>query len=196
MAIGAATTDAVVIGSGAFGSSTAYHLAKRGLRVTLVDQHALGSQTSPRAAGLTSKADPLPVMARLRHEACQAFERFEDEMSRSVDYHRSGSLKAAYTDAGEAHLRAGLETARRLGIEADLVSDVEAERLAPHFKAGPARAIGHVPSDGWLDPSQVAIAFAERAAALGARTLPFTRVDALLHDGTRVRGAATSVGEI
>ncbi|MGH7316874.1 MAG: FAD-dependent oxidoreductase, partial [Candidatus Rokuibacteriota bacterium] len=59
----APTTDAIVIGSGAFGAATAYHLARRGLKVTLVDQHALGSQTSPRAAGLTSKADTLSTLA-------------------------------------------------------------------------------------------------------------------------------------
>src|SRR5258708_20871669 len=97
-ATNASTADAVVIGSGAFGSSTAYHLTRRGFKVTLVDQHALGSQTSPRAAGLTSKADTLPTMARLRHEACEAFERFESAMGRTVDFHRSGSLRSAYTD--------------------------------------------------------------------------------------------------
>jgi glycine/D-amino acid oxidase-like deaminating enzyme len=89
-ATSASTADAVVIGSGAFGSSTAYHLTRRGLKVALVDQHALGSQTSPRAAGLTSKADTMTTMARLRHEACEALERFESEMGRSVDFHRSG----------------------------------------------------------------------------------------------------------
>ncbi len=83
-ATNASTADAVVIGSGAFGSSTAYHLTRRGLKVALVDQHALGSQTSPRAAGLTSKADTMPTMARLRHEACEALERFESEMGRRV----------------------------------------------------------------------------------------------------------------
>ncbi len=165
---------AVVIGSGAFGASTAYHLARRGADVVLVDQHALGSQTSPRAAGLTSQADAVPVMARLRHEACQAFERFEAELGRSVRYHRSGSLKAAYTEAGEARLAANLETARGLGIEATQISAQEAERLAPHFKPGPARAIGYVPSDGWLEPATVASGFAARAAELGARMLPFT----------------------
>jgi hypothetical protein len=53
--------------------------------VVLVDQHALESQTSPRAAGLTSKADAMPVMARLRHEASDAFERFEDEMGQRIE---------------------------------------------------------------------------------------------------------------
>lgn len=190
------TAAAVVIGAGAFGAGTAYHLARRGADVVLVDQHALGSQTSPRAAGLTSKAASTPVMARLRDEACQAFERFETEMGRSVGFHRSGSLKAAYTEAGEARLRGDLDVARRLGIEAELIAAADAERLAPHFKPGAARAIGYVPSDGWLDPARVAVGFAARAAELGARTMPFTRVTGLLREGDRVAGVATTRGEI
>jgi 4-methylaminobutanoate oxidase (formaldehyde-forming) len=188
--------DVAVIGSGAFGSATAYHLARRGAAVVLLDQHALASQTSPRAAGLTGRAAPTPIMARLRHEAAEALERFEAEMHRSVDFHRSGSLKAAYTDAGEARLHADLAVARGLGIEAALVSAAEAERLAPHFSPGKARAIAHVPGDGWLDPARVAIGFAERAAELGARTRPFTPVTGLLRDGGRVAGVTTAAGEI
>ena len=144
----AQTAGVVVIGSGAFGASTAYHLARRGADVVLLDQHALGSQTSPRAAGLTSKADNMPVMARLRDEACEALAHFESTMGRSVGFHRSGSLKAAYTEAGEARLHQGLDTAKKLDIEAELVSPARAEQLAPHFKPGRARAIGYVPNDG------------------------------------------------
>ena len=190
------TAAAVVVGSGAFGAATACHLARRGVDVVLVDQHALGSQTSPRAAGLTSQAASLPVMARLRREASEAFERFEAETGRSVGFHRSGSLKAAYTDAGEARLLADLEIARGLGIEARLVPAVEARRLAPHFEPGPARAIGHVPSDGWLEPATVAVGLAARAGELGGRLRPFTRVTGLLQDGQRVAGVATAADEI
>jgi len=190
------TADVVVVGAGAFGASTAYHLARRGAGVVLLDQHALGSQTSPRAAGLTSKAAATPLIARLRHEAVEALLRFEAEMGRSVDFHRSGSLKAAYTDAGEARLHADLGVARGLGIEATLISAAEAARLAPHFEPGKARAIGYVPSDGWLDPAPVAVTFAERAAARGARAWPFTRVTGLVVDGGRVAGVETTRGAI
>ena len=190
------TAAAIVIGGGAFGASTAYHLARRGADVVLVDQHAIGSQTSARAAGLTSKTASTPVMAALRHEACEAFERFESEIGRSVDFHRSGSLKAAYTEAGEARLRADFAVAHGLGIEARLISASEAQALAPHFEPGAARAIGHIASDGWLDPAKVAVAYAARAAELGARVLPFTRVIELLSANGVVRGVATSSGEI
>src|SRR5205823_2680369 len=174
------TADIVVIGSGAFGSATAYHLARRGADVVVLDQHALASQTTPRAAGPT----------------CEALARFEQDMGRSVGFHRSGSLKAAYTDAGEARLHQGLDTARALGIAAELISAGDAERLAPHFSAGAARAIGHVPSDGWLDPSKVASGFAARAAELGARMLPFTPARELLRSGGRVSGVMTAEGPI
>jgi glycine/D-amino acid oxidase-like deaminating enzyme len=191
-----ARAAAVVIGSGAFGSATAYHLARRGIDVILLDQHALGSQTSPRAAGLTSQADPVPVLAGLRREACDAFARFEADMGRSISYHRSGSLRAAYTEAGERRVHEALATAQSLGISARLVAPAEAEGLAPHFRAGAARAILHVPDDGWLDPARLAVAFAARAAELGARTLPFTRVTGLLTEGGRVAGLVTERGEI
>lgn len=191
-----ARAAAVVIGSGAFGSAAAYHLARRGIDVILLDQHALGSQTSPRAAGLTSQADPVPVLAGLRREACDAFARFESDMGRSISYHRSGSLRAAYTEAGERRVHEALATAQSLGISARLVAPAEAERLAPHFRAGAPRAILHVPDDGWLDPARLAVAFAARAAELGARTLPFTRVTGLLTEGGRVAGLVTERGEI
>jgi glycine/D-amino acid oxidase-like deaminating enzyme len=191
-----ARAAAVVIGAGAFGAATAYHLARRGLDVALLDQHARGSQTSPRAAGLTSQADRLPVLARLRREACDAFARFEEEMGRSVGYHRSGSLRAAYTETGEARVREGLATAQALGIPAALISPAEAQGLAPHFIAGTPRAILHVPDDGWLDPARLAVAYAARAAELGARAMPFTRVTGLLAEGGRAAGVATDRGEI
>src|SRR5262249_40502323 len=143
-----------------------------------------------------SKADRMPVMAQLRHEACDAFERFENEMGVGVDFHRSGSLKAAYTEAGEAHLHQGLETARGLGIETRLVSAREARQLAPHCEPGPARAIGHVPSDGWLEPAKVASGFAQRAAALGARMMPFTPVTGLLDVNGKVAGVQTARGAL
>jgi len=191
------TADAVVIGSGAFGASTAYHLARRGARVALLDQHALASQTSPRAAGLTSKAAaPSPVMVKLRHEAVEALERWEADTGRSIDFHRSGSLKAAYTEAGEARLRRDLALTRDLDIEAGLVTAAEAHRMAPHFAPGDARAIGHVPSDGWINPAGIAIGFATRAIERGAQAMPFTRVTGLLERDGRVRGVTTERGEV
>ncbi len=43
--------EVVVIGAGAFGASTTFHLAQMGKQVVLIDRFEPVSQTSPRAAG-------------------------------------------------------------------------------------------------------------------------------------------------
>lgn len=53
-----------------------------------------------------------------------------------------------------------------------------------------------MPSDGWLEPSKVAVGFTGRAAELGARILPFTRVTGIRRDGHCVAGVATTRGDV
>ncbi|HLB99012.1 MAG TPA: FAD-dependent oxidoreductase, partial [Acetobacteraceae bacterium] len=57
--------DAVVIGAGALGASTAFHLIKAGLSVALVDKAEFASQTSPRAAGLSGQLRSSEAMTRI-----------------------------------------------------------------------------------------------------------------------------------
>jgi glycine/D-amino acid oxidase-like deaminating enzyme len=52
----------------------AFHLVKAGRQVALVDKHALGSQTSPRAAGLTSQARGTDLMTQLARRAVRKIE--------------------------------------------------------------------------------------------------------------------------
>ncbi|MCC7370174.1 MAG: FAD-binding oxidoreductase [Chloroflexi bacterium] len=190
-----ASSTVVVIGAGALGASTAYHLARKGAAVTLVDQFAPGSQTSPRAAGLTNtKAVNHELMARLTHEATEALACFEEEHGVDLQFHRSGSVKAAYTPDGEAHLLADLEMARSLGIPVELISPADAVRLAPWFRPGAPRAVGYVPEDAYLEPSRVPAAYVELARRAGARVQAFTQVTGIETVAGRLTGVTTSNG--
>src|SRR5262245_14975918 len=47
--------DVIVIGAGGLGAATAFYLVERGSRnVVLIDKYDIGSQTSPRAAGMVN----------------------------------------------------------------------------------------------------------------------------------------------
>src|SRR5215211_5715315 len=120
----------VVVGAGALGASTAYHLARRGAAgVVLLDRHAVGSQTSPRAAGLCRKVAATELGARLMDEATELLAGFEAESGQSLNFHRNGSLLAALTPAGEERLRRDGERAQGLGIPCELLSHADARRL-------------------------------------------------------------------
>jgi 4-methylaminobutanoate oxidase (formaldehyde-forming) len=96
--------DAVVIGSGGLGASTAYHLAKAGLSVALVDKTDLASQTSPRAAGLSGQLRPDETMTRIAARSVQKIENFEAETGERLVFFQPGSLKIARRPEHEEQL--------------------------------------------------------------------------------------------
>src|ERR671926_1382461 len=88
-------TDVVVIGSGGLGAATAFHLAKRGKRVALLDRHDIGSQTSPRAAGMVSCLRKSELMITLIKRARERIKSFSAETGQPLNWVASGSLKVA-----------------------------------------------------------------------------------------------------
>src|ERR1044071_3593522 len=117
------TAEAVVIGSGALGSSVAFHLAKAGIApVALLDQHEMASQTSPRAAGLTSQIRQSELMTRLATLAVEKIRNFTPETGEELIYFQPGSLRIARTAEHEQQLRRDVELGQRLGVDIDFVS--------------------------------------------------------------------------
>jgi glycine/D-amino acid oxidase-like deaminating enzyme len=189
--------EVVIIGSGGFGASTAYHLARRGIRdVILLDRFDLGAQTSPRAAGLTSKIVGSELMVKLVNEAVETLAAFEDLTGRAIGFHRVGAMRVLLTAEGEARMRRDAALAQSLGVKVEFLSADEAERRAPHFRAADARAILFSPEDGYFHPPLVAREFAAVAGEMGVTLAPGTAVTAFLHERGRIRGVRTSAGEI
>jgi glycine/D-amino acid oxidase-like deaminating enzyme len=189
--------EVVIVGSGGFGASTAYHLARRGVRdVVLLDRYELGSQTSPRAAGLTSKVAGSELMVKLVNEAVETLAAFEGVTGRSLRFHRVGAMRVILSAAGEARMRRNAALAQSFGVKVEFLSADEAERLAPHFRAAGARAILFSPEDGYFHPPLVAQEFAAAAGEMGVTLAPGTAVTGFLHEHGRIRGVQTSKGTI
>src|SRR5882762_1472829 len=126
---------AVVIGSGALGSSVAFHLAKAGVvPVALLDKHEIASQTSPRAAGLTSQIRQSDLMTRLATMAIDKIKNFTVETGEEMTYFQSGSLRIARTSAHEQQLRRDVALGQKLGVDIDFVSPAKARELMPFFE--------------------------------------------------------------
>ena len=189
--------EVVIVGSGGFGASTAYHLARRGIHdVILLDRYDLGSQTSPRAAGLTSKVAASELMVKLVNEAVETLAAFESVTGRSIAFHRVGAMRVLLTAEGEARMRRDAALAQSFGVKVEFLSADEAERRAPHFRAAGARAILFSPEDGYFHPPLVAREFAAAAGELGVTLAPGTAVTGFVHEGGRIRGVRTSAGVI
>jgi glycine/D-amino acid oxidase-like deaminating enzyme len=189
--------DVVVIGSGGFGASTAFHLVRRGVRdVVVVDRHEPASQTSPRAAGLISHARTTDLMVELAKLAGRKLARFTDETGQPLDCVKSGSLKVARREQDVAVVEGDLDRGRRLGLDVELLDGQEAHERNPFLRPDGVLAVLWVGDDLYFDPANVAIGYVRAAEAGGAAIVPQTTVTRVDITGGRVAGVQTSRGPI
>src|ERR687890_797961 len=88
---------AVVIGGGVSGCSAAYHLAKLGWDVVLLERRKLTSGTTWHAAGLGGQLRGSRNMTRLAKYSADLYARLEEETGVATGLRRCGSLSVALT---------------------------------------------------------------------------------------------------
>jgi glycine/D-amino acid oxidase-like deaminating enzyme len=188
--------ECVVIGSGALGASVAFHLARGGKQVALVDKHALGSQTSPRAAGLTSQARGTDLMTWLAQRAVRKIEAFEQETGEPIVFHQPGALKIARRPEHVDQLRDEVARSRRLGTGIEMISPADARAKNPFLETAGILGVIYSPTDLYLEPAQIANGYSRAAARLGAAMVPQTLVTGIAVQKGKVIGVETEQGTI
>jgi glycine/D-amino acid oxidase-like deaminating enzyme len=189
-------TECVVIGSGALGASVAFHLARGGKQVAVVDKHALGSQTSPRAAGLTSQARSTDLMTRLAQRAVRKIETFEQETGEPITFYQSGALKIARRPEHVEQLKGEITRSQRFGTGLEMISPAEARARNPFLETTGILGVIYSPTDLYLEPAQIPDGYARAATRLGAVMLPNTLVTGISVQNNTVTGVETEQGAI
>jgi len=191
------SAEVVVIGAGVTGASIAYYLGRRGLRnVVLLEQDALGSGATSKAAGGIRQQFSSAVNIRLSQISLKVFEHFEEEFGASPDFHQYGYLFLASTPEEAAELRQESELQRSLGVPVRLVSPLEARAIVPPLYVGDILLGRFCPTDGVAGPYEVTQALARRAAQQGAHVWEHTVVTAIDTAGGRIRSVTTDHGTI
>jgi glycine/D-amino acid oxidase-like deaminating enzyme len=188
--------DAVVIGSGALGSSAAYHLARAHRRVALIDKAEIASQTSPRAAGLTGQLRRNEVMTRLAVRSVEKIIRFTEETGEPLIFHQPGSINVARTPGHAAQLQKAVGYGKSLGLDIDLITPEQGHELMPFLHTQGILAMTHMRTDLYLEPSQIALGYARASEKLGATLLPNTTVLGLGIDRGGISHVLTDKGDI
>ena len=188
--------DAVVIGSGAFGASVAYHLARHGLLVAVLDRSRLASQTSPRAAGLTSQVRATPALTAIARRAVVKLASFTDETGQPLRFSQSGALKIARNERDAAQLGREVARGREVGVPIDFVSTAEARQRLPILRERGIAAITWSPTDCNVEPSELPIGYCRAAEKMGAIMLPHTPAVGFAIGAQGIEGVRTPQGTI
>jgi len=183
----------VIVGGGVGGTSIAYHLAALGERdVVLVDRAELTSGSTFHSAGLVGQLRGSVSLTRMMMDSVELYRRLGD----ACGWVECGGLRLACTPEREEELHRQVGWSRTFGLPLEMLSADEAAALFPLMSTDGVRAASYLPTDGYLDPSQLTYALAEGAREGGCRIYTHTRVTAIDVEGGRVRGVQTEWGPI
>lgn len=185
------TADIVIIGGGANGTSTAFHLASMGAKnVRLLERRHL-------AAGATGKSGALVRMhytneheCRLAIESLRVFRDFDAIVGGDCGFEAPGFLQLV-PPGYEAALRRNLARQQRLGVDTREVSREDIRSLFPECRADDIGAAAWEAGSGYADPNATAFAFAAAAQRRGVTVETGCEVTRILTEGGRVTGVET-----
>jgi glycine/D-amino acid oxidase-like deaminating enzyme len=166
----------VIVGAGALGLATAWHLTRRGATdVTVIERGQIAGASSGLSVGIieTQYLDPLAIEIRVRSMAVFG----ELERAGSIAITRTGYLRLAHREADLAAFERSVELQRGLGVaDARVIDRAGLRDLVPELFVDDVLGGLFGPSDGYIDGHRYCAALAEAVADRGGRVLQETEL--------------------
>jgi sarcosine oxidase subunit beta len=192
------TADIVIIGGGVMGASAAYHLAKRGMKntVLLEKEEFFGTGATGRCAGGVRYQFSTEINVRLSQESLPMIERFKEEIGQDVNYIQCGYLLVATNEQDAVTFKRNVELQNRLGVPTQLLSGDDVRARLPLMKFDDAIAGTFNQKDGIVDPNGVVMGYVSAAQKMGVQAISKAEVTGITVSGGEVRAVQTNLGEV
>jgi dimethylglycine dehydrogenase len=168
------TARVVIIGGGAVGTSSLYHLAKAGWTdCVLLEKNELTAGSTWHAAGNVPTFSASWSIMNMQRYSTELYSRLGAEVDYPMNYHVTGSLRLAHSKERmqEFERACGMGRYQGIGMEMCDVSGLKDRYpfLETHDLAGGL----FDPNDGDIDPAQLTQALAKGAREMGAKIMRF-----------------------
>jgi glycine cleavage system T protein len=189
--------SAVVIGGGVGGCSILYWLTRLGWDdVVLVERAELTSGSTFHSAGLVGQLRSSLSLTKMMMESVDLYRTLEAEVELETGWREVGSLRLASSAERMEEIARQAGWAKTFGLPLELVSARDAQELFPPMSTEGVVGAAYLPTDGYIDPSQLTFALAEGARRRGAEVNTGTRVTGIRVERGRVAAVETDRGVI
>jgi glycine/D-amino acid oxidase-like deaminating enzyme len=195
----ALTHDHVIVaGAGIIGASIAYHLVKRGARVTLLEkEHPAAGATKNSFAWLNSSDKSPRSYYELNLAGIAGWRRLQLDLGPSLPIQWGGGVQwckpeAALVDRMKQHVR----ERQAWGYAIEMIDGRDLARLVPGVVPGELGAANFADQEGTVDPVVAANALVAKAQKLGAQVIYPCEVLDLKTSAGRIQSVTTTQGEM
>ncbi len=175
----------VIVGAGIVGCSVAYELARRGLRVLVLDRREVGQGATKASAGILApfiEAHDRGLLLELTSRSLGLYDEFVanvvEDSGAVVQYVRTGTLEIATDHGGLARVEAIHKTCLEYGFSSALLDVDSVQQIEPHLSRSVLGGVV-VEAHGFVGASDLTAALHRAAITHGVKfetTVAATRI--------------------
>ncbi len=189
------SADVVIIGAGIAGAATAYELARRGVRVVLLEKGLVSGEQSSRNWGWCRQQNRDERELPLSMYALRRWGELEAETGETLGFRRSGLVYATCNPQEIATWERWNQMAKGYGMHSEILNAQQAKAMTPGSRTAWRGGLSS-PTDGHAEPALAAAGLVIAAQRLGAQLFQQCAVRGLDITAGRVSGVWTERGRI
>ena len=169
------TARVVIIGGGAVGASSLYHLARAGWTdCVLLEKNELTAGSTWHAAGNVPTFSTSWSIMNLQRYSTELYRGLGQAVDYPMNYHVTGSIRLAHSKERMQEFERARGMGRYQGMEIEILGTGEIKGKYPFLETHDLKGALYDPADGDIDPAQLTQALAKGARDMGATILRFT----------------------
>ncbi|MEL6798348.1 MAG: FAD-dependent oxidoreductase [Pseudomonadota bacterium] len=169
------TARVVIIGGGAVGASSLYHLALAGWAdCVLLERNELTAGSTWHAAGNVPTFSTSWAVMNMQRYSTELYRELGERVDYPMNYHVTGSLRLAHSKERMQEFERARGMGAYQGMNLEIMTAKEAQDRYPFMETHDLEGVLYDPNDGDIDPAQLTQALAKGARDLGAQIHRFT----------------------
>ena len=190
--------DAIIIGGGIIGVFSALNMARKGLKVMILEKGRIAGEQSSRNWGWIRQHGRDPAELPIMMEALRLWKDIDKEVKGRTGFKQSGVMYLSKTEKDQAKREKWLSTAKEHGLDTVALSASQLEKYIDFKTPSDNKWIGgtYTASDGRAEPWQAIPAVAELAHSEGVLIKENCAVRALDIQAGQITGVVTESGHI
>jgi glycine/D-amino acid oxidase-like deaminating enzyme len=187
--------DAIVVGAGISGASTAYHLRNTGAKTLLIERGEPASGGTGKSAAIIRQSYSTPLLVRLARASITMLENAKSVLGRAAGFVQDGYCFVVSAEMLEGAKR-NVAMQQSLGIVNEWSDGPGFPQHLPEINPEGIAGIVYEPHGGYADPVQTTEAFVRAFEKLGGEFRARTPVRRLLRQSDRITGVELDSGEV
>jgi glycine/D-amino acid oxidase-like deaminating enzyme len=187
----------LVVGAGIVGASIGYHLARRGVKVTILEKEKPASGATGDSYSYINASRKQPrAYYNLNLLGIEGWRRLQQEFGSALNLQWCGGVEWRTPGESSAQLQTSLHNYQQWGYVARAIDEKELHNLLPLVTPGPIGAAAFYEEEAAIDPEEAVTSLLSKARQFGATIEYPAEVTKLDFSNGRIRSVQTARGRI